>query len=82
MTFVQNSKLSELSHHLLPELQAKFKVNWPEHIVAHNLLQSAINTNNNEESNPIRFYTFKDSWKENGTFIATLVSVYTCDEKT
>lgn len=72
---MENSNLLELQPAHWRELQAKFKVNWPEHIVAYSTLDNAIKKHAGSfvQANPIKIYTF-NSWKENGTFIATLVS--------
>lgn len=76
--FVKNSNLTELKPENFRELQVKFKENWPEHILAFTTLEIAIRRfeNNNNDENLAKFYTLGDSWRENSTFIAILVSKY------
>lgn len=72
----QNSSLTKLKPEFWRELQSKFKVNWPEHLLSFNVLDTAIRRyeKDPEKVDSMKFYTLGDSWRENATFIGSLVS--------
>lgn len=75
MSASQDLKLILLKPEFYKELLPKFKINWPEHIVAYNTIDNAIQRYKKKETKSIKIYTLEESWRENGTFVARLVSV-------
>lgn len=71
------SQLTQLKPECWRELQSKFKVDWPEHILAYDTIGNAIRRFEKfpQENGSTKIYTLDNSWRENGTFIARLVSI-------
>lgn len=77
MKIIEDFKLTRIESKFLRPLQLKFKVNWPEHIMAYNTIELAVRRSekSSEDADSVKIYTL-NSWRDNGTFIASLVSSF------
>lgn len=68
MSDSRENSLIEISLESLPILRDKFKVEWPSHVIAYNLLDNYIKSQKVQ-----KVYGLNGEWENDGTFIAVMV---------
>lgn len=76
MSTYQENSLVQISDELLVNLRESYKVNWPEHIIAYNFIETMIKRyKSNPETREInKIYSINGEANGDATFIGIMVS--------